>query len=444
MQNIEKKKVSIVCIGELHRDPATKWFITKYLNDLHEASIPTIFLHESGCDETPEMVISGNQNVMLVNNALLQHSLLKQDGFLQKLIKQNKVSSDLHRDHFVLKDLGWFEGSVRYCMPSLPDNSVHHTTQQLLQYASFSTGIPLFEMVMTKKIPAFGIEMSSKERDLEVQKILSSKDYYMIREKSRMETMAHNTLEHANSLKNGGVIFCLIGANHVVNFASYLTDMNKNQDIKITSIRLFSNYAVDGIESSDKIATQSSQTLDKRIFDISKQMKCHKIICAENPKNGDFISKELDALIDDAVKYNTSIESKQSEIVLAKMTKFAIDSIKLKKEQRDILGIDRVKATLLDRQTAKDQLALLSSAKAITIEKSEGDALLLTYPENMKDFVKSVVMDYKNFRKELEDRIKKFEEQLGKSKEDKGWKGFVCLQEKIKSRIVLKDYAKFS
>lgn len=443
-------KITIILLGELHRDPANTYFIKKYLEQLKGTNIPVMFLHEGASDETPEMIIKGNSNVVTVNNFLLQ-----KNSSLSMLAKGNKEVSNLKLEYFKLQDRNLLKKAIIETIPQFSNPSheaeLERTALQLLQCLSYPQRIAMFKTIQDKKIPAYGLEATAKERESIINKIYRDKSNttYVSYEEERINTMADNLLRYIQSFKEqGGVVLSLIGANHIQNLTRIIQDklnQNKLTYAQIIPITLFSPYTIDGIESHKATLREAA---------LYTEYKPHtQIICTEGSVKGTFSSPELDKIVLEATQVLLPVSLKkftipkpltvtdqQAQVELVEMlggkieqetSKYrliSIDSNILKKPQRELLGIGRVRVTLASKsEDAQMQLKLLKQDKMITIEK-EGDKFLLTYPNAKSSFVESVILNYDNFIRDLNEKTTQLAEKI----QAKGWQAFLKLQEKIK------------
>lgn len=303
-QHSEKQKITVIFIGENHKDPAPMGLTRQYMRELYDAGIDQMRCAEHPFDlsfEDQTKVI--NQWVML-NNNLLEYKEIS------NLAIHNKCAfaSFNEQDDKIIQILG-------IIFPHL-DKKLHHSAMlQLCKYSYLQEVSLLNQQHSDLKLPYQGIERAKNEcLDLS-RKVRINPDMLFEYEKVRIEAMTKNIVEKAlPKFKNtGGVIWINTGLCHTLNLATSIHHhiaknlLNHEYSFQMIAAICYSAYVRDAIESNLSDIPRTVAALEnEELIELSKKIPVNLIEITEIGKHR-YKALKLDPLIQNVIKNHSAI-----------------------------------------------------------------------------------------------------------------------------------------
>jgi hypothetical protein len=272
------KKISIVILGNIHRDPAPLILMRDLLPSLHQKKIPCVHCEEDHADQTLDNKLIGNSKFLEQNEALFKipaiHNLLTKKKTLTRTYLPLDCRHELEK--------------IIASATLLPKNEVNSLVWSLLHNNAYIEHLKLAQLEKTLGISYCGIEMSLQEQK-KMQYETQNNNMYALWENKRIDIMVNNIFaKGCAQLAGDGIIFITCGINHAHRLAVALQlHYNKNPElknkygIKIFPLKFFSPYVTDGIESHKAAVAITKQYDSAEVLKSYDLIPCYEIMCTE-------------------------------------------------------------------------------------------------------------------------------------------------------------------
>lgn len=426
MQRLNRKKVTILVIGYIHRDPATIVMLRELIDHYQSQHVKMVMCEEDNAEAMLETRLSGNK--VGVKNA---EYLLKMPDIKKHLIE----SPELKYSYFPLSSSEILASVIEKHFPHADSLARQSHLWCILRKNYYSESIALTEQLMHYNIPYHGIESHSKEQTKILKSIeADGNDAFVNHEQARINVMTTNILgKGLASLKGDGLIIAKCGANHAqrlaANIQKRLNDdvaLTTEADFQIISTTMFSPYVMDGMPSHQAALALTSPDDSSEIIELQKKNPTIQVIFAEN--KGLFTADKLAEVnemvlshLPSATHYiipdwnsekNNLLEKLGGKLISinGKTGKILIDSAVMKKDIRDEFGVCRRLVTL--KGDVAGQLAALKQQTEFTVEpKFKSNQYLVTLPSNKLVLLENIINGLAVTRASVTDKFTQFSKQ---------------------------------
>ncbi len=411
--------ISIIITGEIHRDPAIMQMLKANAEKINGLKIPLIFCEEDSQECTIDTRIDGNRTFIKQNTAIL--TLRPQ---LRDLLK----ISTSGRKYFPLSAINQIHETLAQTFSPQSSRSI---ANGLIRMARWEESLALSLSLKHMSIPYFALDLLNDKRQS------NSCEEYLTLEQRRIECMTDGVITKgiADLVKqsSNGIIIIPCGMNHAHRLAANLQariasnkEFSKAVRIRLFTSIIFSSYVQDG-EQEHKHALQETRKKDSAdILRLYDSIEC-KYVFATEDEHGTFACPAFDKTVDDAVrnvltrfsipKFNQvkrqlieDFGGRVSNLDKKGTAEIEVMSSKLKKDVREILGLDRKTVTLAYQAIEIDRLlTFIKGERAITLEAAQGkNKFLITYSLDRESFVMDTCMKWR----ECEERLTTFKAKL--------------------------------
>ena len=300
----EKKKISVIFVGENHKDPAPMGLTRQYMRELYTSNIDQIRCTEHPFDLTFEAQAKIINQWVMLNNNLLEIEAINQ------LAIHNKCAFPFfnEQDDKILQIIG-------NIFPHLEKKLHQSAMRQLYKYLYLQEVSFLNQQHSDLGLPYQGIERAQNECVDLSRKVMINPDILFQYEKIRIEAMTKNIVDKAlPKLKNnGGVMWINTGLCHTLNLATSLHHhivknlLNHEYSFQMIATICYSSYVQNSIKSNLMDIPRSVAALEnEELIALSKKIPVNLIEITEIGKHR-YSALKLDPLIQNVIKNHSSL-----------------------------------------------------------------------------------------------------------------------------------------
>ncbi len=204
-------RITIVILGEIHRDPAPPKLLMEHMDLIRSAKIPMVYCYESPHDNKLEEEIERHQSSIAGNAHVLKIPAIR------TLLKEHKESGV---QYFEIADLPKIEKILASIRPDLEDHVIHVTGASAISNNSHKSRLDLLKKIKHDGVAYFAIDCNKRE----TQAVQNNLELWQPNETYRMMQMTDQLFDTViPRLKdNGGVIFISIGMLHVHRLTAHI------------------------------------------------------------------------------------------------------------------------------------------------------------------------------------------------------------------------------
>lgn len=396
-----KKRVSVICLGHVHRDHSLQVILLSQLKHLVKDGINVFYCTEQLENHTLAVKIERDKRCATQNAEYVTLPAI------QKILRP--PDKDHAKPYFTFKDVQEIRAFLKEISPSTEESEFRTLAEEISRFQMYIHQIPLNTFLDEHHIPLLGLECPNTE-DLLNRSNNFSADLEAV-EKNRVSHMAKTFHRKVlPTLEQNTLVITHGGALHTRRLAANIlaemqTQTDTNIELHVFALNSVSNYGRDSWAGTCTLIKTREESDSPSIKIIYETLPLRIAELIEKNQGESFESEEFYKVFQEATLPLRSpklyfipdrnadkrklIEDLNGTIVQERDNGFyvKIRSVTLKAEQRKILGIERKMALLTD-----EMLHTLEENKKITLEKTcYPGKYLVTFPQDLFDFVKEII-----------------------------------------------------
>lgn len=405
-----KRKVMVVLLGEIHRDPVAPAIHRHLLEQSAQHLLKVVLCEEDHAKQTAKTRHDNMGTIIQSNEALIKNLGLT-----------SLLRHDLSIPYFPLSAYDLIKKTVYTAWGGkyLPA-AIEQALNQFHRQASFPESLKLSQALLEFKVPYYGV-------DNHVLSIMDSSDYVQ-KENSRIQGMQSGIFSAIDKEKDAQVFYIKLGINHAHRLAAHLYLQSLKRDdleLSIVAYRLYSDYVADGISAHEEVLRVTAHCDNEAVRSAYQKVPCPLIKCALTKDRSPVLAEALEKQFAEIVERHaprirvtlpnvTEANLAEKKALVEKLggsgwehnadentATVTLPTRSLKRESRELLGIVGKKLTFL--KTAAPA-ALLKDNPRITVIEDEVTHLQTSYLVYYPNTPRSCAHVYEVMAREVEER----------------------------------------